>query len=97
MFCLFVLYFVFIKLDMSEIQSICAVKRGSADGQSSELHCFPNRSKQSAVLTVSDSHGEMFLAQITQYLLHKGKIKTHLPVQTPLKEANLVEVFCSYV
>lgn len=67
------------------------------DGQSSELHCFPNGSKQSAVLTVSDSRGEMFLAQITQYFLHKGKIKTHLPVQTPLKEANLVEVFCSYV
>lgn len=67
------------------------------DGQSSELQCFPSRPKQSAVLTVSDSHGEMFLAQITQYLLHKGKIKTHLPMQTPLKEANLVEVFCSYV
>lgn len=55
------------------------MKKDSARWTVIRIVQFPKHSKESAVLTVSHSDGEIFLAQIAQYLLHKGKSKHIYP------------------
>lgn len=71
-------YVFLITLFMREVQPICALEGDTAWWTVIKIVHLSKHSKVStlsAVLTVSHFDGEMFLARIAQYLLHKGKSK----------------------